>query len=517
MSYAVLARERKSTPIAKTTSLSQMGCGTDLQRKCSCGSGVKEGECKECNEKEVAMQRKSDGGTGPSLAPRIVHEVLRSPGQMLDQPTRRYMEPRFGHDFGNVRVHTDPKAAESARAVNALAYTVGSDVVFGTGQFSTGTDRGRKLIAHELAHTVQQGAGVPGPKLTIGDSATAAEDAAQNASKVVSESGAVAGLDTAHQHVARQPQAGGAAPAAGATPKTGPAPDFFEESIKEIRAMPAYRALDAAHVAVAENIITELRKRSNAEQLHFLSKLKLLFNTPVNPPSTVTATTQAGTTQAANEEKTRLTKPAEAKNVPIEEKATSDPARAGSWVPIKGKFGGGTYYVSRKSPTDIVVKAEIMLTPKGTGTKADVDSIKGMEDAIEKAASTAGYVVDIRFVDHAGPDTFQVDVDPSSWETATNWSGGRPWGFAHELHHLFAFELDRYDYIEAHAANTSMKVPDRLTWFLKELHKPANFNDPNSIMNRAAHPDDDDACQVAGLNVATCVPARQAARAAGKL
>ena len=83
---------------------------------------------------------------------------------------------------------------------------------------------------------------------------------------------------------------------------------------------------------------------------------------------------------------------------------------------IPGKFGGRTYHVERASSTNIVVKADILLTPKGTGTKKDVDATKGMEGAIEKAASTNGYLVDIRFVDTVAADTFKVDVDPSKWE-----------------------------------------------------------------------------------------------------
>lgn len=66
------------------------------------------------------------------------------------------MESRFGHDFGHVRVHTDSAAIESARTVNAVAYTVGQDIVFGAGQYAPGSDRGRRLLAHELVHTVQQ-------------------------------------------------------------------------------------------------------------------------------------------------------------------------------------------------------------------------------------------------------------------------------------------------------------------------------------------------------------------------
>jgi hypothetical protein len=68
-----------------------------------------------------------------------------------------FMEPRFGHDFSQVRVHKDAKVSESARAVNALAYTVGRDVVFGAGLYEPGTHEGRRLITHELTHVVQQG------------------------------------------------------------------------------------------------------------------------------------------------------------------------------------------------------------------------------------------------------------------------------------------------------------------------------------------------------------------------
>ena len=93
-----------------------------------------------------------------SQVPPSVREVLRLPAQPLDPATRAFMEPRFGRDFSGVRVHTDVRAAETARAVNALAYTVGEDVVFGAGQYAPGLTRGRRLLAHELTHVVQQGA-----------------------------------------------------------------------------------------------------------------------------------------------------------------------------------------------------------------------------------------------------------------------------------------------------------------------------------------------------------------------
>src|SRR6185436_9144991 len=101
-----------------------------LQRKCACGGTPgPSGECEACRKKR--LQRKSNAGVEPqsgSVVPSIVHEVLGSPGQPLDSATRAFMEPRFGYDFSRVRVHTDTRSEQSARDVNALAYTVGRQV-----------------------------------------------------------------------------------------------------------------------------------------------------------------------------------------------------------------------------------------------------------------------------------------------------------------------------------------------------------------------------------------------------
>lgn len=114
-------------------------------------------ECSDCRKKREGMLQRAAVNNSPThRVPSIVYEVLRSPGQPLDTTTRAFMEPRFGHDFSQVRVHTDGKAAESARAVNALAYTVGRDVVFGTGQFRQGIVANQQLLAHELMHVIQQ-------------------------------------------------------------------------------------------------------------------------------------------------------------------------------------------------------------------------------------------------------------------------------------------------------------------------------------------------------------------------
>lgn len=121
------------------------------ERSCACS-----GTCPQCRAPQVAhtFEPAWRGGVPP-----IVDEVLALPGEPLEAGLRAQMESRFGHDFGKVRVHRDGKAAASATAVQARAYTVGQDVVMGNGQFSPDTRRGRRLLAHELTHVVQQSRG----------------------------------------------------------------------------------------------------------------------------------------------------------------------------------------------------------------------------------------------------------------------------------------------------------------------------------------------------------------------
>jgi len=104
-------------------------------------------------KKESLEERSSAVGGG---------NVIQSGGQPLDRETRAYMEPRFGKDFSHIRVHRDAAAEHSARAVDANAFSVGPHLVFDSGRFDPSTTAGRRLLAHELAHTVQQERGVKG-------------------------------------------------------------------------------------------------------------------------------------------------------------------------------------------------------------------------------------------------------------------------------------------------------------------------------------------------------------------
>jgi hypothetical protein len=118
-----------------------------------------------------APVQRSASAPGPALAPPIVHDVLRSAGMPLDAATRAEMEPRFRHSFADVRIHADGQAAASARAVGAHAYTVGRDVVFGAGRYAPASAEGRRLMAHELAHVVQQRGAAASlqPQLEVGE------------------------------------------------------------------------------------------------------------------------------------------------------------------------------------------------------------------------------------------------------------------------------------------------------------------------------------------------------------
>lgn len=182
-----------------TEGVSGFNSSLQVQRKCaSCEEDEKlRRKCSHCEEEEKNQLHRKETRSGPQIAPPIVHEVLRSQGQPLDGGTRSFMESRFGHDFSRVRVHTSAHAAQSARAVNALAYTVGSSIVFDSRQYAPETKRGRELLAHELTHVVAQAGvstGTPSNSLAIGPSNDAHEREADRMSQhIAAEAPALGG------------------------------------------------------------------------------------------------------------------------------------------------------------------------------------------------------------------------------------------------------------------------------------------------------------------------------------
>jgi len=107
-------------------------------------------------KEEIPIQRKAESSAPVTTGSADVDSVLRASGRPLDPSTRREMESRIGYDFSSVRLHTDSRAADSAQSLSAHAYTVGSNVVFAPGRYAPQTGEGRRLLAHELTHVVQQ-------------------------------------------------------------------------------------------------------------------------------------------------------------------------------------------------------------------------------------------------------------------------------------------------------------------------------------------------------------------------
>jgi len=154
-----------------------------------------------------------DASAAPTAPP--LRPARRAGGRALDAPLQADMGRRFGHDFSQVRVHTDAPAAASARALGALAYTVGSDITFASGRFAPASGGGRHLLAHELAHVVQQhgGAARRQAKLAVSTPGDASERMADAAADAVLAGRALPAQPRTGLQLARQETAPSAAPA----------------------------------------------------------------------------------------------------------------------------------------------------------------------------------------------------------------------------------------------------------------------------------------------------------------
>lgn len=431
-----------------------------LQRSCACGGGA---HAEESDDERNRVQRKTAApeGAGQAEAPASVRETLRSSGRPLDPATRAFMEPRFGADFSGVRVHTGDRAAQSAREVNALAYTVGRDLVFAPGRYSPGTESGRRLLAHELTHVVQQRGG-----------------------------------GTALQR------------------KVDPLAKAAAELEAEILADPVYKGLAADSQTRVKEIIkiaaTKPLGDAKGQRNYYLKKLKVAVTTPFDGVETGKA--EYGCSDAAEKKNKKAVEDALAiekewwegmgfENVEenILDKAANKVERVGQ--------GGKKFYVDRSDPRNIRVRMKVKLN----GKEEEVKSIKKLEDAIERKSHTEGYTLDIVFVDTSGPDVFEFSVVFCQWANSGNWASG-PTTLSHEVHHALGLP-DRYDYIESHAHNRQMNVPMRLVWFLEQMKKSGGPRDPHSKMHTSGKPLlSEDICAVAFETEADrkkCIDARK--------
>lgn len=290
-----------------------------------------------------------------------------------------------------------------------------------------------------------------------------------------------------HVHPPKGDSAGKTSSAASTAKPTAAELAKFDAKVAEIRKHPAYKKLSADAKKTTEEIITTARTKPNAT--YYADKLKLLFDTPDAPPTTVSASNTAQVDSSLKASKARLADPKAKADVGKEEAISGDKAR--TWTKVSGD--GAKYYVDRSDPKNVVVKMKVQLT----GDAKAVAATKALEDDIEKKAATHGYTLDIEFVNHGGDDVFTVGADPTKWTTAGNWVGST-FDIAHEAHHLLGLD-DRYDYIESHADNDQMKMEDRLHWFNVQVKKPYDPNGKHSIMGDGSKPLHDDVCKVTQL------------------
>jgi len=429
-----------------------------IQRKCSA-----------CEEEDKKIQRKSASGgagaltktnsqAGVGVSAAVHNRIAASQGggSSLDSATSSFMSDRFGVDFGNVKIHNNNEAAQLNRQLNARAFTVGHDIYFNSGEYEPGTGSGRHLLAHELAHTIQQGA---------------------------------------TQKIYRKP----------AEPDSAPKVDPDEtESVKteaEILKAPEYDKLDDVSKARVNSIITILKGKPD-KRLYYLKKLKDAVTFPFQGGSTGGAVKYACSPELEKENR-KAVEAATAKEDKdwnglfddVEEKVVATSKKSD----IKTRTGeqGKKFTVDASDVNNIRVKIKVKLN----GKTDDVAKIKHLEDAIERSVwmSTRGYMLDIVFVDAPGPDVFEFTVNFCIWPNSGNWASP-PITLSHEVHHALGLG-DRYDYIESHSKNPDMNPEMRLVWFEKELQKSAPKDLPNNPESKMATSSkalqNDDVCAVA--------------------
>lgn len=422
-----------------------------VQRKCA--------QCAQ-EEDEAKVQRKVDGnrGEGEGFATATLSRQIQSTrggGHALNRPTQRLMETGFGRDFSHVRIHTGDYASQMNRDLQAHAFTVGSDIYFNAGRYAPESTNGRHLLAHELAHVVQQSQNLHRKPLIQRVCDTAAYDA----------------------------------------------------RVAQVQALPLFVSIPAHADAIytpaqaqtlANTIMTDARSRDNC--MYYADKLHLLFSTAESPPAAISAAFGPIMAQAATDEATRLATPFGSANRLYEENISGDAARV---YQNQAGQGGITYQIDRRDPANVVIKVKVFPSGDPTATA----NLIATEDAIEKRASVLGYTVDLEFVSAAGADVFQVGVDPGAWPTSGNWVKG-PDTSAHELHHLLGLP-DRYNYIDSHSGNARMYIANRIHWFNEEFRRAPSPLVGRSFMGGGRLVTDQDICEAMHApDMAACLASR---------
>ena len=398
-------------------------------------------KCAKCEEEEEKLQRKPLSQNISSLAQAAGENISSSldnvinsskgGGRRMDNNTQSFMSTRFGINFNHVKIHDDDQAAKMTGQLHARAFTVGNDIYFNYGQYQPRSQPGKHLLAHELTHVLQQ----------------------QKGEQIIQQDGVK---------------------------------DPLEKEAHDLETEILGKTLGAEEKKKVKEIIRLAKAKplgkSSGQRNYYLEKLKVAVTSPVDADvSGKKSKTGYNCTEAeekknrkkvekALEEEKRWWEGSGFENV--EENAVATGTKKIARIGEQGK----KFYVDRSDPKNIRVKIKVKLNGKAD----EVKSIKKLEDAIERKSHTKGYYLDIEFVDKSGPEVFEIKVAFCEWANSGNWASS-PTDLSHEVHHALGLD-DRYDYIEAHVARSSMSIDLRLHWFLEQMKKTKAARDPYSKM-----------------------------------
>ena|GEM_PF-2373167 len=388
--------------------------------------------CETCEVKDD-LQRKAAGlytqGRAPASAPAWeAAAAVANGGRPLSASELAFFEPRFQYDFSRVRVHDGSRVGKAAQSINARAYALGQNIAFAPGEYQPHSSEGRRLMAHELAHTVQSGS--------------------QSTIRRTCPSG--------YQYDIYEDEVN------------------FEDSVDAIRALPEFGALKDKDCGDGKKFTNDIidGARASACPGFYIEKLQPIFAKDTAEPEIIKQSQQEVIDTAAVEHGSKdwLEILNEGWEASKRKKITEDSQRQYRSVPanfgiVEDNFVD-SFRIDSRNPQDVVVKLKIRLIPRGSGSQDDVTKTKRLEKAIEEHATIKGYTLDLEFVDREGPGVVTVGVDTGSRTVADNWVGD-PKIIAHELHHVLRLE-DRYSHL-THATNELMTRECRLFWFREQM------------------------------------------------
>jgi hypothetical protein len=244
---------------------------------------------------------------------------------------------------------------------------------------------------------------------------------------------------------------------------------------KRIRSLPQFQALDTTARDEVEKILRLIKLipigTAKYHRTYYYQKLTTALTFPATAPAPTSSSSYGCSAENDQNNREEVEKALQAQVWSIwkPDESEVEVAKGSNFTRRLSREQNKYFYVDRSDPMNIRVKVQVLLIGKAPLDLSDIHKIKWLEHDIERACNGPGYWVDITFVDRSGPDVLEFLVDFCQWPNSGVWASG-PLTLSHELHHALNLD-DRYDYIESHADNPDMDIPNRIHWFLVQMQK----------------------------------------------